>query len=1221
MKILSLRFKNINSLKGEWKIDFTSPEFRDHGIFAITGPTGAGKTSILDAICLALYHQTPRLSVSSGSNELMTRHTGDCLAEVWFSVQKKEYRAFWSQRRAYNRPDGKLGNPQVELAHGSGTIISSQSKDKLKQIKRITGLDFGRFTKSMLLAQGGFAAFLDAKANDRAELLEELTGTEIYGEISRQVYLRMTEEKKPLDLLCAKADVVELLDKETKLNLVNELEKIEGRKKEFLKQDRNLREKQQWLAQKISWEKEAIEAGAGVEKAVAEREKHREKLERLSSSLPALEIKPVFDAIQRAKRDLRDKNFALAGVKVDLNTREEFLIKVGDEEKACLKRVKTQKEEQRVIETRITDCVLPLDNKIAGHREQISAMEKQQKVISHRLVKILKESNAGKARQKQAQIRLEKSIAYIARNKHYEGLGETLPVLGTLFDQRTGLTGKLEAIGLKFLENRDRALDAEKKLDGFFKTAGQQQKQITKMDGQLVQLNLEMVEILGGEAESAWQKRLEKMVDAIPLRQEIRGISRLFEAGKLNQAELEIQFKQFSTVLEQTGKRVNELGLASQTLREQVSDIEIILAQEERIASLSHHRERLAKGDACPLCGAKEHPAIDSYKHLDISENRARKSDKEKELAKLTKDLQGADRDMASTEARLATCDHQRQALEKSFLAYQKDWKKICKKLNLVMDMDHVEEIKTWLNGEESRTLEIKKILSRLDKSRGRIQGLESSLQQARDKEKETCHLMEMGKSQKKILAQKALEIHATKKETQQEIHILEEKLGQMIEKMDKHLPDPDKQAPWLARHKELWDAWKTARIQREEAQKALDMIKGEILLLEKEKSLVQVQESELAEQFALGQTLLSDLVSQRKQEFGEKSIKTERNRLALDLSHAESFLVAAQKEKMLAQKGVNQAKGGIEELEKTIKELTLLEEQAKTSWKIILGKSAFKDQEEFQNALISTPERKELESLKEAVLKEENSARALAEKTKKELKTLLASPLTQKPMEKIVQELAKNQEELQAIGKSQGEIHQRIQDDRVKRENHASLCEAIDKQQEIYDKWVRLSSLIGSRDGDKFRRFAQGLTLDHLLYLANKRLHHLHGRYLLKRKINEDLSLEVVDRWQADIVRDTKTLSGGESFLVSLALALALSDLVSNQTSIDSLFLDEGFGTLDTETLETALDALDSLNSAGKMIGVISHVEAMKERITTQINVEKKSGLGISRLDQRFSI
>ena len=141
------------------------------------------------------------------------------------------------------------------------------------------------------------------------------------------------------------------------------------------------------------------------------------------------------------------------------------------------------------------------------------------------------------------------------------------------------------------------------------------------------------------------------------------------------------------------------------------------------------------------------------------------------------------------------------------------------------------------------------------------------------------------------------------------------------------------------------------------------------------------------------------------------------------------------------------------------------------------------------------------------------------------------------------------------------------------------------------------------------------------MLSLANKRLYFLHARYQLNRKSGEELSIEVKDTWQADIVRDTKTLSGGESFLVSLSLALALSDLVSSQTSIDSLFLDEGFGTLDTQTLEIALDALSNLNSAGKMIGVISHVDAMQERVSTQITVKKKSGLGISTLDDRFRV
>ena len=172
MKILSIRLKNINALKGEWKIDFTQEPFNGSSLFAITGPTGAGKPTMLDAICLALYCRTPRMSsISKNSNELMTRHTADCLVEVEFAVKDQGYRAFWSQRRARDKADGALQDARTELAHLDGRIITDKLSEKPKEVERLTGLDFHRFTQSMMLAHGGFAAFLEANANDRAGLL------------------------------------------------------------------------------------------------------------------------------------------------------------------------------------------------------------------------------------------------------------------------------------------------------------------------------------------------------------------------------------------------------------------------------------------------------------------------------------------------------------------------------------------------------------------------------------------------------------------------------------------------------------------------------------------------------------------------------------------------------------------------------------------------------------------------------------------------------------------------------------------------------------------------------------------------------------------------------------------------------------------------------------------------------------------------------------------
>jgi exonuclease SbcC len=192
------------------------------------------------------------------------------------------------------------------------------------------------------------------------------------------------------------------------------------------------------------------------------------------------------------------------------------------------------------------------------------------------------------------------------------------------------------------------------------------------------------------------------------------------------------------------------------------------------------------------------------------------------------------------------------------------------------------------------------------------------------------------------------------------------------------------------------------------------------------------------------------------------------------------------------------------------------------------------------------------------------------------------------------------------------GMLHQQLQADAQHKKQHAAKLAERELQQQVYLRWEDLNRLIGSATGDKFRSFAQGLTLQHLTQLANRHLHRFSERYTLAKKEGDNLDLEITDGWQAGIARPIASLSGGETFLVSLALALGLSDLASNKIQIQSLFIDEGFGTLDAETLDVAMDALENLRESGKSIGVISHVEAMKERIHTQIRVKRVAG-GVS--------
>ncbi len=249
MRILQIRFKNLNSLAGEWFIDLTHPAFLSDGIFVITGPTGAGKSTILDAVCLALYGRTPRLPrVTKSENEIMSRQTGECFAEVTFETRAGTFRCHWSQWRARKKASGELQAPRHELSDAaSGRILENNIRGVADKVEEATGMDFERFTRSMLLAQGGFAAFLQAPPDQRSPILEQLTGTEIYSDVSKRVHARVVLERTRLETLEAELAGIHLLEEAEEQRLHAELSTLIEQTSEAARQSDRTQQALLWL--------------------------------------------------------------------------------------------------------------------------------------------------------------------------------------------------------------------------------------------------------------------------------------------------------------------------------------------------------------------------------------------------------------------------------------------------------------------------------------------------------------------------------------------------------------------------------------------------------------------------------------------------------------------------------------------------------------------------------------------------------------------------------------------------------------------------------------------------------------------------------------------------------------------------------------------------------------------------------------------------------------
>jgi len=1129
MKLLSLRLKNLNSLKGEWKIDFTAAPFKDNGLFAITGPTGAGKTTLLDAICLALYHQTPRMSsISASSNELMTRHTSDCLAEVEFEVKGSRYRAFWSQRRARNLASGALQAPRVELADATGLILSDKINEKLKLTEVLTGLDFGRFTKSMLLAQGGFAAFLNAAANERAELLEELTGTNIYGQISQSVFEQTRSSKQALDQLRAKASGVELLSEEQRSDLHTQTIDLAQTEQTLQSQLSQVQINRQWREALSKANSQHADAQSRQQTALAALASAQPQLNQLARSEPAAKLQLPYSTLIQATEALAHTEQAL---------------------------LQLTAEQGRALEM---------------HRAKLWQAQQLATQLSQQ------------SRTQLGQTQAAQSKLISTQRPEHAKLGEQLVGWRAQFKDLNTQASEISRLTTEIKQQDIQSLNEQEAVLSLSVTGNHRESQAAAQAENTAQVA--WLALLSGKDEAAfWEQKqslLARGVDIAKLAELEIGRQKTQQQS----GDLAVAINEKQALLGQKELALATLRLTFSDLKQQVSDKKKLLEQEQRIQGLEEYRKQLQAHEACPLCGSLEHPAIHDYQALNVSATAAALDAKQAELEKLTEEGQALKLDLTKLEAEISALESQQQRHLALVAEQLEQWNLLCNKLSTAApDL-------AALSQQHSAALQAAEAaLNQLAQNKAQLEQAQI-VRLAADK------ALSDSQQALQLLTQKLENAQANLQDLSQRQGKLAEEIATQSELLRLSLPDqelPADSQAWLHAQESLWQSWQAAQQQLQ--QLAQDLI-------------IQQQAVNAAKQ-----------VENTWQQCWQETGAAPQAALA-DSTQPEADLAACTAQISSLQEQISQQKGREITLQKRRQEHEEQQQSASSAWQSALAASPFADEAAYIAARLEDDQRNALSALKQQLDNSLISANTLLSSAEQILAPLQAEAKTALEIPELNEQLASLSAEITQLAQRQGEIRGVLQGDDTRRSGQATLFAEIAAMSVDYDYWQHLNSLIGSADGAKYRKFAQGLTLDHLIHLANRQLERLHGRYQLMRKSTGELELGIIDTWQGDVARDTKTLSGGESFLVSLALALALSDLVSHKTSIDSLFLDEGFGTLDGETLEIALDALDQLNASGKMIGIISHVEALKERIPVQLKIYKSSGLGISTLDKQYA-
>jgi exonuclease SbcC len=1233
MKINAIRIKNLASLEGTTEIDFTSEPLASAGIFAITGPTGAGKSTLLDALCLALYGKTPRYlqakemgieihdvqgsTMSQGDVRGILRDgTSEGYAEVDFvGTDRQNYRSTWSVRRARNKAEGSLQADTISLKNTSTHIdLPGKKAETFKEIERLVGLNFEQFTRSVLLAQGDFTAFMKASKDEKSSLLEKLTGTQIYSEISKKIFANYKNEEQLLRDLNVRQEGIATLS-EIELSEIQEQELV------LATQINQLSEEIEALSKEINWHERfvllqtnKVSAEINLQKANEFLVQSKIRKDKLFEVEQAQTTRSWNDALTYNEKQKFGKEAILAAIKTKI-TAIQFQKAMLDEQ--------FQKDElhySQVLE--VQKEALPKLTAARTLDTLISEKEKQKKIAKtetelakdkqelHQKEIAQKETDTAQYAAKLALIQDWKtkfsSKKPIAENKDL--IVSKLSDAEKLVSFQKFATAEKSILDKKIAFNTaeiNRFSTELKKLEG---DLGLQQKVFETHSIAVLLTPIEQLEIDKDKTDQL----LNAAIDAQLIWNVVHDLQTDFEALRQKQTQDQAAF-----LVTKTNLNALKTQLELDFVAKETSDKLLQKARLSASENVEQLRKSLTDNEPCPVCGSEEHPYIlhnpplekvlttleDLHKQNEkvYLDNFGKSNQLEQELKSLTALIEKQETDI----------DSNKEFLTKKCQVWE-----------------------TTLISEESRHLEAEEKSNWIDAKTKKLKVLQGELQgqikahsnQKNQLEKERILLDKLKENTAfcnvKIKdSNSQLGLYNQKSEgLNKELSQFEIALKAIRNDLSAYFVASDWLEKWIDKPVEFVSSIINFSQEWNSKMEQLEYFKNEYSLATA--TLVQFQNQDKN----LNEAVLQKVNLYQITEDDFLKLNTDRNAIFSGISAEimEQRLIKTTEE---AQKNVELTKNNLQlnKIELVAAETSV----AETSNSILILTGEIKSIStkienwltdynfKFQKFLTYLELKELLTFTFEWIEKEQNTLHSFEkEKTKavsilQERTQIFEQHSAKKSSERPLYDLqiifknAKTQNE--NFVQAKAAIGFKLKEDEANKHKIGGLLEEILAQSKTTDNWSKLNDIIGSADGKKFRQIAQEHTLEILLSYANKHLEDLTSRYKIER-IPNTLGLQVVDLDMGDEIRTVYSLSGGESFLVSLALALGLASLSSSKMKVESLFIDEGFGSLDPNTLNVAMDALERLHNQGRKVCVISHVQEMTDRIPVQIKVSKKA-------------